>query len=79
MQWEPEVQNITIKRERMTVDLLLFQAYGAAGQGLVAATLEANPGIAEVGPILPLGTIIAIPDKPAADPFTARPVVSLFG
>ena len=72
-------QIVTVKRERLTVDLLLYHAHGAEGQKLLEATLEMNPGLAESGLVLPLGTVVQLPDLPAADPFTARPVVSLFG
>lgn len=61
------------------LDLLLFQVHGVAGQKLLETTLELNPGLARLGPVLPLGTIVTLPDLPAADPFTVRPVVSLFG
>lgn len=66
-------------REGMTLDLLLFQAYGASGQALLEQALTLNPGLADLGPMIPLGATVTIPDKPAADPFRARRVVSLFG
>ena len=72
-------QSFTIKRERMTLDLLLFQAYGAEGQGLVEQAIELNPGLASLGPVIPLNTTVTIPDLPTPDAFKARPIVSLFG
>ncbi len=68
-----------IGREGMTVELLLHQVYGVEGRALLAETLAKNPGLASAGPFLPLGTVLTIPDRPAADAFVYRPVVSLFG
>ncbi|WP_172123236.1 tail protein X [Devosia sp. 919] len=73
------MQSFTIARPNMTLDLLLFQAYGPAGQSLLEQALVLNPGLADLGPMIPLGATVTIPDRPAADPFRARPVVSLFG
>ncbi len=70
---------VTVWRENLTLDLLLWQAYGPDGQALLERALELNPGLAGLGINLPLGTLVQLPDRPSADPFTARPVVSLFG
>lgn len=72
------MQQFAIKRERMTVDLLLFQVHGASGQAMLERTLEANPGLADLGVSLPLGTIVVVPDMPSSQSVPARPVVSLF-
>lgn len=72
-------QTFQIRREGMTVELLLHQAYGVEGRSLIEETLAKNPGVSSLGSYLPLGTVITIPDKPAADAFVYRPVVSLFG
>ncbi len=49
-----------------TVDLVCARAYGDES-GFVETVLEANPGLAGIGPILPIGTPIFLPDltKPA--------------
>lgn len=61
----------TIVVEDTTVDLVCFeQAFGAlrdrarAGKlvGYVEAVLEANPGLAGVGSVLPLGTRLVLPE-----------------
>ena len=72
-------QTFTIRREGMTVELLLHQAYGVDGRSLLEETLAKNPGVPALGPYRPLGTNLTIPDKPARDAFVYRPVVSLFG
>ncbi|MGF9694689.1 tail protein X [Rhizobium sp. 0TCS1.26] len=72
-------QTIRIRREGMTVELLLHQTYGVDGRALLEETLAKNPGISGVGSFLPLGTVLTIPDKPAAAAAVFKPVVSLFG
>lgn len=41
-----------------TVDLLCLRHLGATGNGVVEATLAANPGLAALGPVLPTGTLV---------------------
>lgn len=72
-------QSFQIRREGMTVELLLHQAYGVEGRALLEQTLAINPGVSALGPFLPLGSAVIIPDKPAKDAFSYRPVVDLFG
>ena len=72
-------QTFEIRREGMTVELLLHQAYGVEGRSLLEETLAKNPGLSALGSFLPLGTVLTIPDRPAADAFVFKPVVSLFG
>lgn len=44
-----------------TLDLICFQFYGRT-QGVVEQVLEHNPGLASLGPILPHGTTVTLPD-----------------
>lgn len=46
-----------------TVDLLCWRHYGRTA-GVTEAVLEANPGLADLGPILPHGTLVTLPDAP---------------
>lgn len=46
-----------------TVDLVCRRVYGDES-GFVEAVLSANPGLAALGPILPIGTTIELPSKP---------------
>lgn len=43
-----------------TVDLIAFRRFGNVPDQ-VERILEFNPGLAELGPILPLGTVVRIP------------------
>lgn len=52
----------TRTRQGDTVDLLASRLYGDTGQ--TVALLEANPGLADYGPIIPTGTLINVPAAP---------------
>lgn len=58
-------QRIVVQQQGLTLDLLLWRIHGRKGQSLVEAALVANPGLAALGPVIPLGTAIQIPDLPA--------------
>lgn len=57
------------------IDLLCRRQYGDES-GYVEKVLDANPGLAALGPILPTGTVVTLPDVRAAEP--AVPVVTLW-
>lgn len=44
-----------------TVDLAAWRERGSE-PGLVERILDTNPGLADLGPVLPLGTVIAVPE-----------------
>lgn len=50
-----------------TVDALCWRHYGRTA-GMVEAVLEMNAGLADYGPILPIGLEVQIPDTPATTP-----------
>ncbi len=70
--------SVTIAGDNLTVDLLLYRRDGRAGQKLVEATLEANPGLADLGSVLPVGAVVVLPDRPQAGRQTLREPISLF-
>ncbi|WP_198475204.1 tail protein X [Aquamicrobium zhengzhouense] len=70
---------VTIRGENITLDLLLWRRHGVRGQGLVEETLALNPNLASLGPIIPLGTVVRLPDLPVRQEPAPRKVVSLFG
>ena len=55
-----------------TLDDVCWRHYGRSS-GVVEAVLAANPGLAGRGPILPMGTLIELPDV-APQPTTSRTV-----
>ncbi|WP_315807476.1 tail protein X [Pseudomonas sp. C9-3] len=58
-----------------TLDALCWRHYGRTA-GVTEAVLEANPGIAEHGPLLPQGVLVFLPDAPASAP--ERQVINLW-
>ena len=58
-----------------TVDALCWRHYGRTA-GVVEAVLDANPGLADKGPVLPSGLLITLPELQAAAP--ERQMVNLW-
>lgn len=50
-----------------TVDALCWRFYGRTA-GITEAVLEANPGLADYGPILPQGLVVNMPEAQASAP-----------
>lgn len=61
-------------QEGDTVDLIAFQRFQT--HGMEMAILEANPGLASMGPVLPLGLVIKIPVPEVKD--RARGVTNIW-
>lgn len=57
-----------------TVDQLCWRHLGRTA-AVVEALLDINPGLAALGPILPTGTLVTLPDIPIT---TTRPTVQLW-
>lgn len=72
------MQAITVKGEGITLDLLLWRAYGVRGRILVEEALALNTDLAALGAIIPLGTQVQLPDLPPEEAGQSREVVSLF-
>ncbi|HDR9259638.1 TPA: tail protein X [Burkholderia vietnamiensis] len=50
-----------ISRDGDTLDYIAFAQYGAATPAILRAVLAANFGLADLGPLLPLGTPVVLP------------------
>lgn len=48
-------------KEGDTVDLICWHIYGATS-GVVEQVYNANPGLAALGPVLPVGTLVNLPE-----------------
>ena len=70
-----------MQRAGTTLDLLLFRAYGRRGNSsaMLSKALALNPGLAALGAVLPLQTILTLPDLDTARAAPARVAVNLFG
>lgn len=58
-----------------TVDTICWRYYGRTA-GVTEQVLEANPGLADLGPIIPHGTQVTLPD--AAPQAEQRQVLNLW-
>lgn len=68
--------NVTVTTEGTTVDLLCWQVLGT--DTAAPAVLAANPGLAALGPFLPIGTVVELPDL-RPEPARIRQPVRLWG
>ncbi|MGO1068414.1 tail protein X [Lysobacter sp. CA199] len=59
-----------------TLDALCWRVLGRTA-GVVEAAIAANPGLADLGPVLPHGTPVDLPDPVARTPQT-RPLIQLW-
>jgi phage tail protein X len=73
----PLTETLVVQHDATTLDLLLWRRFQRAYIGLVERTLDINPGLAEFGPILPVGTRVLI-EVPAPTAVVPLPVVSLW-
>lgn len=58
-----------------TVDALCWRHYGRTA-GVVEAVLDANPGLADQGPVLPAGVLVNLPEIQTSAP--ERQMVNLW-
>ncbi|MCA8136262.1 tail protein X [Burkholderia cepacia] len=58
-----------------TLDALCWRQY-ASTAGTVEAVLEANPGLAELGVVLPMGTVVDMPELNTIE--QTKPLLQLF-
>lgn len=68
---------IVVRGEGLSLDLLLWRKHGVRGRELVEAALALNPGLAGLGPYLPLGTAVTLPPLPTKTRLAAK-LVTLF-
>ena len=52
---------VTVTGEGISVDLLIWREYRRPMLGLLETVLDFNPGLAALGPILPVGTRVKLP------------------
>lgn len=70
---------IVVTGERVTLDLILWRRFGAVDDAMLTAALELNPGLADLGPFIPIGREVKLPEFKTAAPESSAQVVSLFG
>lgn len=55
------IETITIESEGMTLALLIWRRFRRPMPGLVELALAENPGLADLGSFLPVGTTVRLP------------------
>lgn len=60
-----------------TLDAIAWRVYGRT-HGVVERLLAANPGLADWGPLLPLGTLVQLPDLPASPAAPTNTLINLW-
>lgn len=51
-------------KENDVLDDVVFRYYGDTDNGIVELVLVSNEGLADLGPVLPAGVEITLPDRP---------------
>ena len=60
------------------LDLVLFKRFGREIPGFVEATYAQNPGLADLGPLLPRGTKVTVTLPGPAPSKTTRKTIRLY-
>lgn len=55
------IESITVSTEETTLAKLIWRRFKTTMPGLVERTLDLNPGLAALGEVLPLGTVVRLP------------------
>lgn len=55
---------IYVTRQNDVLDDVVFRFYGDTENRIVETVLEANQGLADLGPVLPAGVEIVLPARP---------------
>ena len=56
-----------VTTREVRLDVLVAELMGTTQRRAVEALLEVNPGLAAIGPIIPLGREIEVPELPASE------------
>ena len=65
------IETVVVEGLAVTVPLLVWRRWRRPMPGMVAQVLDINRGLADLGPVLPLGTVVRMP-VPAPEPVEQR-------
>lgn len=71
-------ETITVSADQLTLADLVWRKYRRPIPGLVEQVLNLNPGLAQLGPYLPLGTVVILPVLQEAARPVEREVIQLW-
>ncbi|WP_309628723.1 tail protein X [Brevundimonas sp.] len=69
---------IVVSADQLTLADLIWRQYRRPIPGLVEQVLDLNPGLAQLGPFLPVGTRVVLPILQAAAQPAERAVIQLW-
>jgi phage tail protein X len=67
-------ENITVDTEGLTVSLIVWRRFRRPTSRIVERIYEDTPGLAALGPILPVGTTFRIPIDQPRESTTIEPI-----
>lgn len=68
------VEKITVMGEDLTVSLVVWRRFHKPMPGLVEQTLDTNVGLADLGNIVPVGTVFFLPIPVDNQPTVLDPI-----
>ena len=72
------IETLTVIGRPKPLDLVLFRRFGREVPGLVEATYDQNPGLADLGPLLPRRTKVLVTTPAPAPAKTTRKTIRLY-
>lgn len=54
-------KTVRVSTEGVTLSLMIWRQFRASMPGVLEQALTLNPGIASLGPYLPVGTVVVLP------------------
>ncbi|WP_029418033.1 tail protein X [Brevundimonas bacteroides] len=70
--------SITVSADQLTLADLVWRKYRRPIPGLVEQVLALNPGLAQLGPYIPLGTVVVLPVLQEAAQPAEREIIQLW-
>lgn len=71
-------ESITVSADQLTLADLIWRKYRRPIRGLLEQVLALNPGLAQLGPYLPVGTVVVLPILQEASRPAEREVIQLW-
>ena len=68
------VETVTVEGELLTVSLIVWRRFKRPMPGLVEAIHDLNPGLADLGTYIPVGTVFVMPIPTPRAPILLDPV-----
>jgi len=67
-------ETITVAGDFVTVSLIVWRRFQRPMPGLVEQVFDTNPGLADLGHFLPVGTVFALPIPTPREPVILEPI-----